>query len=240
MRCGDASEVCLENARIASSQGLAATAHLWKVCSQIGRVAEERSFRREHPHFRRRGGSDDSWENHPHGKRLLSTVLSHLVRSGDVQTAAVLACVFAPPLPTPRCPSPVAMPLPRPPPSPPPPPPPALGLSPSYKVPIYRKKRYRRRAPPALQKKTSSSPDSTTNTGAESGGAAAPLTPPSTEKKKFWFLGSGAAVPLEEASHNPYHTFHSGALAPTRKVRVQQRELNEVKNGAFLRVFFLS
>ncbi len=153
--------------------------------------------------------------NHVHGKKLLLALISHLMKQGDVQMAAVLICIFMPttaPKPSPTL-RPVLRRLPLPTPSPP------LEASPKSEVNLGKRGRGRR-------KQATISPKIKISTGSSPSPTAVPTTPPSTEKKqKFWFLGSGGPPPLSSdesncgsSSHNPYHTVNLGTIAAARKV----------------------
>ena len=84
----DIRATCRCNSRAASKFGRPELARTWKVLGNVGSFKDKMSF--------------DLWLRHPFGRSFVKSVIDQHVRQCDVQTAAVVSCIFqqTPPPPT--------------------------------------------------------------------------------------------------------------------------------------------
>ncbi|KAK6094906.1 hypothetical protein MT418_005170 [Batrachochytrium dendrobatidis] len=92
--CGsDCGKICRNNRNVALGMGLVDLAKIWNIAELV--VNQNAIVRRtleddDNVHFQRM-----HWQNHPFGRRMVHSLFNQLERMGDLQTLAMLVCVFA-------------------------------------------------------------------------------------------------------------------------------------------------
>lgn len=91
---GSAVVACRHNASAAVTAGRTDLVHVWRTAELAAR------FQAAMTASILANGSDNCdggapWTHHPFGKRLVHSLVAHYAERGDLQTAAVLSCIFS-------------------------------------------------------------------------------------------------------------------------------------------------
>lgn len=89
---GSAVVACRHNATAAATAGRTDLVHVWRTAELAARFQAAMAALTANSN-----DCDDSapWTNHPFGKRLVHSLIAHYAERGDLQTAAVLSCIFS-------------------------------------------------------------------------------------------------------------------------------------------------
>uniref|UniRef100_T1J4A1 WDR59/RTC1-like RING zinc finger domain-containing protein n=1 Tax=Strigamia maritima TaxID=126957 RepID=T1J4A1_STRMM len=87
----DITAMCAKNANAALLAGRKDLVQLWSIITLIANPSL--NLNADH------SGSESPWAHHPFGRKLLQSLMNHYIKIGDIQTVAMVCCVFLPNFP---------------------------------------------------------------------------------------------------------------------------------------------